>query len=169
MIRVNGKVFDAATVFATDGSMSMTFETNDTLEAIEGNFPVECVIEVTEKGKTVAKYYNKQVLSLKIENGDTRKVTVVFTVSEIQQSAEAKLNDRADTSDGAIEELAGLVAEQMEVIGALGERATAHEESIAKLAERIAKLELAAAKQTPDKEAATGEPTANANKEVSNG
>lgn len=165
MIRVNGNEYVASAVFATDGSMSMTFETNDTLEAIEGNFPVECVIEVTEKGKTVAKYYNKQVLSLRIENGDTRKVTVVFTVSEIQQSAEAKLNDRADTSDGAIEELAGLVAEQMvrtdsteEVIGTLEAR-------IGKLAERIAKLEQAAAAPSTDNDTTT----AGTSTEASNG
>ena len=74
MIKVNGNEYLASAVFATDGSMSMTFETRDTLEAIEGNFPVECVIEVTEKGETVAKYYNKQVLSLKVENGFNRKV-----------------------------------------------------------------------------------------------
>lgn len=145
MIRVNGKVFDAATVFATDGSMSMAFASKDKLDVIESYFPLECIIEVIEQDEVVAKYYNKKVMSLRIENGDTRKVTVVFTVSEIQQSAEDKLNDRADTSDGAIEELAGLVAEQMEATGALDERATAHEEGIAKLAERIAKLEQAAA------------------------
>ena len=145
MIKVNGNEYVASAVFATDGSMSMTFETNDTLEAIEGNFPVECVIEVTEKGETVAKYYNKQVLSLKVENGFNRKVTVVFAVSEIQQSAEDKLSERADTSDGAIEELAGLVAEQMEVTGSLDDRATSLEETTAKFEERIAKLEKAAA------------------------
>ena len=168
MIRVNGKVFDAATVFATDGSMSMAFASKDKLDVIESYFPVDCVIEVIEQDEVVAKYYNKKVMSLRIENGDTRKATVVFTVSEIQQSAEAKLNDRADTSDGAIEELAGLVAEQMEATGALDERATAHEEGIAKLAERIAKLEQAAAVQTPDKDATTSETTANADKEASN-
>lgn len=168
MIVVNGNEYVASAIFATDGSMSMTFETNDTLEAIEAAFPLECIIEVTEKGETVAKYYNKKVLSLKVEIGLNRKVTVVFAVSEIQQSAEAKLNDRADTSDGAIEELAGLVAEQMEATGALDERATAHEEGIAKLAERIAKLEQAAVKQTPDKDATTSETTANEDKEASN-
>lgn len=172
MIRVNGKVFDAATVFATDGSMSMAFASKDKLDVIESYFPLECIIEVIEQDEVVAKYYNKKVMSLRIENGDTRKVTVVFTVSEIQQSAEAKLNDRADTSDGAIEELAGLVAEQMEATGALDERATAHEEGIAKLAERIAKLEQAAATQTSDKDAAIdttiGETTANTGKEASN-
>lgn len=168
MIRVNGNEYVASAVFATDGSMSMTFETNDTLEAIEGNFPVECVIEVTEKGETVAKYYNKQVLSLKVENGFNRKVTVVFAVSEIQQSAEDKLSERADTSDGAIEELAGLVAGQIEVTGALDERTTSLEETTAKFEERIAKLEQAADAQTPDKDTATDETTANTGKEASN-
>lgn len=170
MIRVNGKVFDAATVFATDGSMSMAFASKDKLDVIESYFPLECIIEVIEQDEVVAKYYNKKVMSLRIENGDTRKVTVVFTVSEIQQSAEAKLNDRADTSDGAIEELAGLVAEQMEVTGSLDDRATSLEETTAKFEERIAKLEQAAAIQTPDKDAATdttiGETTANTGKEA---
>lgn len=156
MIRVNGKEFEANTVFATDGSMSMAFETKDSLDMIEKQFPYECIIEVVENGEVVAKYYNKHVISLKIDNGDVRKVTVVFEVSEIQQSAEAKLNDRADTSDGAIEELAGLVAEQMEATGALDERATAHEEGIAKLEERIAKLEKAVATLTNTTEVSNG-------------
>lgn len=169
MIRVNGKEYDTTAVFATDGSMSMKFETNEKLDAIERDFPFECIIEVIEQGDVVAKYYNKHVISLKIENGDVRKVTVVFAVSEIQQSAEAKLNDRADTSDGAIEELAGLVAEQMEVTGSLDERATSLEETTAKFEERIAKLEKAAAVQTSDKDTATSETTANADKEAANG
>ena len=141
MIKVNGNEYVASAVFATDGSMSMTFETNDTLEAIEGNFPVECVIEVTEKGETVAKYYNKQVLSLKVENGFNRKVTVVFAVSEIQQSAEDKLNDRANTSDDAIAELAALIAEQME-------RTDSAKGIIRTLEERISKLETTVATLT---------------------
>lgn len=140
MIKVNGNEYVASTVFATDGSMSMTFETKDTLEAIEGNFPVECVIEVTEKGETVAKYYNKQVLSLKVENGFNRKVTVVFAVSEIQQSAEHKLSERADTSDGAIEELAELVAEQMETTASMGEVTTNLEERVSELEKTVATL-----------------------------
>ncbi len=146
MIRVNGNEYNASVVFATDGSMSMTFETNDTLEAIEGNFPVECVIEVTEKGETVAKYYNKQVLSLKVENGFNRKVTVVFAVSEIQQSAEDKLNDRADTSDGAIEELASLVAEQMERTDSADDAIGTLKANMSALAERVKMLEDMASK-----------------------
>lgn len=173
MIRVNGKVFDAATVFATDGSMSMAFASKDKLDVIESYFPLECIIEVIEQDEVVAKYYNKKVMSLRIENGDTRKVTVVFTVSEIQQSAEAKLNDRADTSDGAIEELAGLVAEQMEVTGSLDERATSLEETTAKFEARIAKLEKAAAVQTPDNGTATDTTTSgttvDTDKEAANG
>lgn len=141
MIRVNGNEYLASTVFATDGSMSMTFETNDTLEAIEGNFPVECVIEVTEKGETVAKYYNKQVLSLKVENGFNRKVTVVFAVSEIQRSAEDKLSERADTSDDAIAELAALTAEQMERTDSADDAIGKLKANVSALAERVKMLE----------------------------
>lgn len=165
MIRVNGNEYVASAVFATDGSMSMTFETNDTLEAIEAAFPLECIIEVTEKGETVAKYYNKKVLSLKVEIGLNRKVTVVFAVSEIQQSAEDKLNDRADTSDGAIEELAGLVAGQMEVTEALDDRTTSLEETTAKFEERIAKLEQAATAPSTGNDKTTADTAT----EVSNG
>lgn len=141
MIRVNGNEYVASAVFATDGSMSMTFETKDTLEAIEGNFPVECVIEVTEKGETVAKYYNKQVLSLKVENGFKRKVTVVFAVSEIQQSAEDKLNDRANTSDDAIAELAALIAEQMERTDSADDAIGTLKANVSALVERVKMLE----------------------------
>ena len=142
MIRVNGNEYNASVVFATDGSLSMTFETTDTLAVIENNFPLKCTIEVIENGEVVAKYYNKEVLSLKIENSAiTCVVTVVFAVSEIQQSAEDKLSERADTSDGAIEELASLVADQMV-------RADSAEEVIGTLEERIGKLETTVATLT---------------------
>ena len=140
MIRVNGKEFEATTVFATDGSMAMSFATDETLGVIEANFPEESVIEVVENGETGAKYYNKKVMSLKVENGTQRKVTVVFTVSEIQQSAEAKLNDRADTSDGAIEELAGLVADQMATVASLSEVTTDIETRVTELEKVITTL-----------------------------
>lgn len=140
MIRVNGNEYVASAVVATDGSLRLSFETKDTLEAIEGNFPSDCVIEVTEKGETVAKYYNKKVLSLKVENGFNRRVTVVFAVSEIQQSAEDKLSERADTSDGAIEELAGLVAEQMETTASMSEVTTNLEERVSELEKTVATL-----------------------------
>ena len=150
MIRVNGKEYDTTAVFATDGSMSMKFETNEKLDAIERDFPFECIIEVIEQGDVVAKYYNKNVMSLKIDNGDVRKVTVVFAVSEIQQSAEAKLNDRADTSDGAIEELAGLVAEQMGATEGLSE-------AITMLSKKFTELEMTVATLTnTSKEASNG-------------
>ena len=140
MIRVNGKEFDATTVFATDGSMSMAFETKDSLDMIEKQFPHECIIEVVENGEVIAKYYNKHVISLKIDNGDVRKVTVVFAVSEIQQSAEAKLNNRAETADGAIEELAGLVAEQMVTVTSLSEVTTDIEARVSELETAVATL-----------------------------
>ena len=140
MIRVNGKEFDATTVFATDGSMIMAFETKDSLDMIEKQFPHECIIEVVENGEVIAKYYNKHVISLKIYNGDVRKVTVVFAVSEIQQSAEAKLNNRAETADGAIEELAGLVAEQMVTVTSLSEVTTDIEARVSELEKVIATL-----------------------------
>lgn len=140
MIRVNGKEFEATTVFATDGSMAMSFATDETLRVIEADFPEEAIVEVVENGEVVAKYYNKHVMSLKIDNGDIRKVTVVFAVSEIQQSAEAKLNDRADTSDGAIEELAGLVAEQMVTVASLSDVTTDIETRVAELETAVATL-----------------------------
>lgn len=141
MIRVNGNEYNASAVFATDGSMSVTFKTHDTLSMIENNFPLKCTIEVVENGEVIAKYYNKEVLALKIKNGATRVVTVVFAVSEIQQSAEDKLSERADTSDGAIEELASLVADQMV-------RTDSAEEVIGTLEERIGKLETTVAALT---------------------
>ena len=118
----------------------MSFATDETLRVIEADFPEEAIIAVVENGETVAKYYNKNVMSLKIDNGDVRKVTVVFAVSEIQQSAEAKLNDRADTSDGAIEELAGLVAEQMVTVASLSEVTTDIETRVAELEKAAATL-----------------------------
>lgn len=143
MIRVNGNEYNASAVFATDGSMSVTFKTTDTLAVIENNFPLKCTIEVVENGEVVAKYYNKEVLALKITNNSVvgRAVTVVFAVSEIQQSAEDKLSERADTSDGAIEELASLVADQMV-------RTDSAEEVIGTLEERIGKLETTVATLT---------------------
>lgn len=125
MIRVNGKEFDAAAVFATDGSMSMTFTTTDALSKIEGYFPESVTIEVVEGGEVTAKYYNKAVLSLKVTSGAERTVTVILRVSELQESAEDELNGRVDTSDGAIEELAIMAADHEERLLALEEQIAA--------------------------------------------
>ncbi len=122
MIRVNGKEFDATAVFATDGSMSMTFTTTDALSTIEGYFPESVTIEVVEGGEVTAKYYNKAVLSLKVTSGAERTVTVILRVSELQESAEDELNGRVDTSDGAIEELAIMAADHEERLLALEEQ-----------------------------------------------
>lgn len=155
MIRVNGKEFDAAVVIAADGSMSISFETEEKLSKIEGYFPESVTIEVVENGDVTAKYYNKAVLSLKSVNGASRSVTVVLRVSELQESAEDELNGRIDTSDGAVEELAVMAAD--------------HEERILSLEEQVAALVAASESKTSEDAESTSETTENASETAESG
>ena len=155
MIRVNGKEFDAAVVIAADGSMSISFESEEKLSKIEGYFPESVTIEVVENGDVTAKYYNKAVLSLKSVNGASRSVTVVLRVSELQESAEDELNGRIDTSDGAVEELAVMAAD--------------HEARILSLEEQVAALVAASESKTSKDAESTSETTENASETAESG
>ncbi len=53
-------------------------------------------------------------------------VEIALTTTSLEENAEGRLTERADISDGAIEELAGMVA--------------AHEERLASMEEQIAAL-----------------------------
>ena len=130
MIRVNDRELDAALVITADGSMSISFVADASLSEIESWFPAEVTIEVVDNGTTTAKYYNKSVESIKVFNGESRTVTVVLRVSELQGSAEDEINDRIDTSDGAVEELAAMAAEHEVRMTSIEEIVTSLEEQV---------------------------------------
>ena len=125
-IKVNGKVLVGYTdsVIATDGSMLITMAREDrTLDEIVTIFGAGAKIEVLSGETVTATYYEKIVDSIKLDN---ENVTVHIAVSELSDTEAEEINGRVDTSDGAIEDLAVMVAD--------------HEGRIAALEEQIASL-----------------------------
>lgn len=125
-IKVNGKVLAGYvdSVIATDGSMLITMtKEGRTLDAIVKLFGTGAKIEVLSGETVTATYYEKIVDSIKLDN---ENVTVHIAVSELSDTEAEEINGRVDTSDGAIEDLAVMVAD--------------HEARIAALEEQIASL-----------------------------
>ena len=125
-IKVNGKVLIGYvdSVIATDGSMLITMtKEGRTLDAIVKLFGTGAKIEVLSGETVTATYYEKIVDSIKLDN---ENVTVHIAVSELSDTEAEEINGRVDTSDGAIEDLAVMVAD--------------HEGRIAALEEQIASL-----------------------------
>ena len=125
-IKVNGKVLAGYvdSVIATDGSMLITMaKEGRTLDAIVKLFGTGAKIEVLSGETVTATYYEKIVDSIKLDN---ENVTVHIAVSELSDTEAEEINGRVDTSDGAIEDLAVMVAD--------------HEGRIAALEEQIASL-----------------------------
>ena len=140
MIKINDVTFDAVVTTGTDGSMSFEFNPSGmTLTEIEELFSSGVEIELIENGYTVAKYYNKELRSLNI-NKKPSKIKVVLVTSPMSGSVEQELremtelqgdaigdlantvsnmNDDAEISAEAFEELAGLVADLIERVGIL--------------------------------------------------
>ena len=125
-IRVNGNSVagykDA--VVATDGSMLITLEKNgrsvdDILNIFAGGVKIE-VIAVD--GTITATYFNKAIDSVKL---GTNTITVHIAVSKLEDDTADTINNRVDTSDGAIEELADMVADHEARILALEEQVAA--------------------------------------------
>lgn len=102
---------------ALDGTMVITLEKgNYTFDKLAELFVDGAKIE-TSVGDSTAIYYNKSFEELRYSN-DIYEIHLSTT--ELQESAEDELTDRADTSDDAITELA-------EMMAALEERVTALE------------------------------------------
>ena len=124
-IKVNGKVLAGYvdSVIATDGSMLITMTPEGrTLDAIVKLFGTGAKIEVLSGETVTATYYEKIVDSIKLDN---ENVTVHIAVSELSDSEAEEINGRVDTSDGAIEDLAVMVADHEGRIAALEEQIAA--------------------------------------------
>ena len=122
VIKVNDTELEGLKDFVTalDDSMIISFDKGDkTLDAITELFGADAKIEAIVDGTTTAIYYSKAVKSI-ILNVTLNIVDVYLSATELQESAEDELTDRADTSDDAITELA-------EMMAALEERVTALE------------------------------------------
>ena len=124
-IKVNGKVLAGYvdSVIATDGSMLITMtKEGRTLDAIVKLFGTGAKIEVLSGETVTATYYEKIVDSIKLDN---ENVTVHIAVSELSDTEAEEINGRVDTSDGAIEDLAAMVADHEGRIAALEEQIAA--------------------------------------------
>lgn len=124
-IKVNGKVLASYvdSVIATDGSMLITMtKEGRTLDAIVKLFGTGAKIEVLSGETVTATYYEKIVDSIKLDN---ENVTVHIAVSELSDTEAEEINGRVDTSDGAIEDLAVMVADHEGRIAALEEQIAA--------------------------------------------
>ncbi len=91
----------------------------------------DATIIVYENNEIVAKYINKSVSSLTVRGTDPRQVIVVFDVTRVSEDAEAELQNAIEDSDGAIEELAGIVSELSELdMPGMTEKLQSHQETI---------------------------------------
>ena len=87
-------------------------QTDMTLSEIEQVFSpgLTTDIVVIDGTEEVARYYNKGIDSIKVTNTDPRFVEVQFNLTQITQNAETEIRESLDCSDGAIAELADLIA-----------------------------------------------------------
>ena len=124
-IKVNGSALDGFkdAVVATDGSMLITIEKNGrSIDDILNIFASGAKIEVVNDDTVTATYYNKVVDSIKFVDAN---VTVHIAVSELADDTAEELGGKIETSDGAIEELADMVADHEARILALEEQVAA--------------------------------------------
>ena len=124
-IKVNGSALDGFkdAVVATDGSMLITIEKNGrSIDDILNIFASGAKIEVVNDDIVTATYYNKVVDSIKFVDAN---VTVHIAVSELADDTAEELGGKIETSDGAIEELADMVADHEARILALEEQVAA--------------------------------------------
>ena len=107
-IIINGKTYEDS---GWSGS-AITFRTQSGLDEIEQDFkPGEnATIQIFDGGTEVARYINKGISSLRVNGGSPRTVTVEFDLTQISQNAETEIRESLDNSDGAIVELAEMVA-----------------------------------------------------------
>ena len=95
------------------GNGLLTMETNMTLAQIEAKFiPGEDAdIIVYEGEEEIARYYNKGLSYVTVKGTDPRVVDVMFDITQITPNAEEEIRSDIEDSDGAIVELAEIVAD----------------------------------------------------------
>ncbi len=110
-VKVNGKALDGFidVIVGSDTSMIISVAKDGrTLDDIVGLFGDGAKIEVLSDDTVTATYFNKAVDSIKLVGDEIR---IHIAVNELQDSEVTELTDRADTSDGAIEDLAAMIAD----------------------------------------------------------
>ena len=90
-----------------------SMETDMSLSEIDEAFTpgVNTNIIVMDGAEEVARYYNKGLESVKVTNANSRVIEVTFNLTQIQENAETEIRESIDCSDGAIAELADIVAD----------------------------------------------------------
>lgn len=108
-VSINGILYEDV---SWSGS-SMTFETNMTLAEIEAAFAPQAGVQliVYEGEDEVSRYYNKALDSMSVTGSTPRTVTVNFNLTQISGEAEEEIKNSIDVSDGAIADLAEILAE----------------------------------------------------------
>lgn len=110
-VKVNGKALDGFidVIVGSDTSMIISVAKDGrTLDDIVGLFGDGAKIEVLSDDTVTATYFNKAVDSIKLVGDEIR---IHIAVNELQDSEVTELTDRADTSDGAIEDLAAMITD----------------------------------------------------------
>ena len=92
---------------------SVIMETEMTLAEIESAFVpgTSSDLIVYDGDQEVARYYNKGIESIIVRGSNPRTVEVEFDITQITPNAETEIRENIEDSDGAIEELAAMVAE----------------------------------------------------------
>lgn len=124
-LKVNGTALEGFidAVIASDGSMIISVTKGErSLDDIVGIFTDGAKIEVLSDDTVTATYYNKTVDSIKLVGSEVR---IHVAVNELSDTEAEEINGRVDTSDGAIEDLAVMVADHEARIAALEEQIAA--------------------------------------------
>lgn len=92
---------------------SMIMETEMSLSEIESAFTpgASSDLIVYDGDQEVARFYNKGLESIIVRGSNPRTVEVAFDITQITPNAETEIRENIEDSDGAIEELAAMVAE----------------------------------------------------------
>lgn len=102
----------------------------------------EVTFSIYDDDVEIARYYNKGIASLVVTSKDPRTILVEFNVTQLDETAEDRLQANLDDSDGAIEELAAVVAELADLdLDALAQNASEAASAVGAWGDRITTLE----------------------------
>lgn len=128
-VSINGKFYEDVEWF--DSSLRM--ETEMSLAEAEQLFAPDSKADiVVYDGETqIAKYINKGIKSLNVQGSNPRVLTITFDVTQFSDDAKEEIQESLDTSDGAIAELAEIVASISEIdFDHITEELQSHQETI---------------------------------------
>lgn len=111
MLRVNGTTYDGDLCDALDGSMSISFETEDDIaDIVEAFCPEDApVIEQIEGGEVVGVWYNKEIQRVTISGKGKKRVELLLRVSSAPKSVENDVAELKNDVTALTEALEGLL------------------------------------------------------------